>query len=283
MTAQSSHGGMTVGFEEITPALAREYLGKLYTRQRRRYAQDVQKWAGEMLADRWKVSADCVTFDVNDELINGQNRLAAIVESDTTHTFIVLRGAPTDIYEISDQVRVRSTATILGSRDEKNVTCLAGALNLIARWSRHGSTGRRSGISTQHLLALLDEHPTLRESVPVAVRTNKLYKYSPSNIAAMRYLFGLVDKDSADLFFDQLERQTAPEGSPVWHLQRVLTKRMSTGKKHDDFYYLALIIQAWNAHVTDTGVRSLQRSGGAPWPAIFDPYCSLDKIIGAQS
>lgn len=131
---------------------------------------------------------------------------------------------------------------------------------------------------------VLDEHPQLRDSTRVGARVGNRYMYSKSLLSVLYYLFHLVDADEADRFFDQLGNQSSPEGSPVWHLQLALLKRLQTDKHRrlHERHYVALTIKAWNAYASGAPIQVLRHRASDPLPAIFDPYGALEKVLPKQ-
>lgn len=84
---------MNVTIEKITPKVAE---GMLNANTSNRALRDgvVESYAADMRAGRWTECPMPIVFYEDGDLADGQHRLFAVIESDTTQTFSVYRGLP---------------------------------------------------------------------------------------------------------------------------------------------------------------------------------------------
>lgn len=104
---------ITTTIEKITPEMAKAYLatsegnpryiGKNLTTDTR-----VKSYAGVMKEGNWKLTGEGITFDLNGHLIDGHNRLAAVVLSGVSVEFLVIRGVETIAKRYIDSGQPRS-------------------------------------------------------------------------------------------------------------------------------------------------------------------------------
>lgn len=92
-------------FMDITPEIAEKMLGKNTNNYRRLNSSTVAKYAKDMFLGYWQVNGETIVFSKDGTLLNGQNRLAAIIKSNTTQKMLVVTGVSADIY---DSGKVRS-------------------------------------------------------------------------------------------------------------------------------------------------------------------------------
>lgn len=84
-----------VSLERITPKLATEWLN--HNRGNRKLREGkAEQYAQDMKAGNWTQCLDPIAFYADGDIANGQHRLWAIVESETTQEFIVIRNFPRD-------------------------------------------------------------------------------------------------------------------------------------------------------------------------------------------
>lgn len=76
---------------DVTPEMAKDMLTH-NTHNRDISNCVVEQYAKDMREGRWVLSNDCITFDDNDVLTNGQQRLTAVVKSNTTQPFYISIG-----------------------------------------------------------------------------------------------------------------------------------------------------------------------------------------------
>ncbi len=77
--------------ESIDKDKALEYLSLNFDNNRRLKGRSVEKLVYAMKNNNFHLSWDCIAFNEDGQLVNGQHRLAAIVEADVTCKFHVLR------------------------------------------------------------------------------------------------------------------------------------------------------------------------------------------------
>ena len=96
--------------EAITPELAQRYL-ELNSRQQRKIRRHkVAEYADDMRNGLWELNGAAIVIDEFGNLIDGQHRLSAVVESGTTQRFVVVRNVREDAYRTIDQGMKRSLA-----------------------------------------------------------------------------------------------------------------------------------------------------------------------------
>lgn len=93
---------LKVSVEIISPDAAKQYLARNFETNRKLSPKNVAKHISSMQKGSWLISTDCIGFDTLGRLINGQHRLTAIVQSDTSQPFIVVRNLPIQSAQILD-------------------------------------------------------------------------------------------------------------------------------------------------------------------------------------
>ena len=91
-----------VSVETITPEEATAYLEANFKSNRDKTQNNITLWSNDMKAGRWKLSTDCIAFDVDGRLINGQNRLSAVEKANVPIQFLVARNFPADSINVLD-------------------------------------------------------------------------------------------------------------------------------------------------------------------------------------
>lgn len=126
--------------ERITPAIAAKYLATREEGYQRKFKEGLARNYGiTMHNGHWGVTHQGIAFDEKGRLIDGQHRLAAIVESGTTQTFWVCRAVPEkqgDIFTLDqiDRGAVRTVGEQLQLRHGyKQGNAIAGTVNAIGQ------------------------------------------------------------------------------------------------------------------------------------------------------
>lgn len=120
--------------ESITPNQARLYL-QLNTRNRPLKKGVVDQYAKDMKAGNWRLTHQGIAFGENNELLDGQNRLHAIIQSGVTVLMQVSRMVPSDSQLVMDDHSKRSAGDALSLiRNEKivswHIAVIRGAVEL---------------------------------------------------------------------------------------------------------------------------------------------------------
>ena len=128
--------GVQAKMIDCTPRLAEILLG-LNTRNRKVAPSVVEKYVTEILNDEWYATAQGVGIDDRGVLLDGQHRLAAIVESGCTVPILIVTGLPPKGQEKVDRQRKRTlydAFSIAGYTDNRKAVQVA---TFLAR--RHGT------------------------------------------------------------------------------------------------------------------------------------------------
>lgn len=93
---------MTDPFELVSPEKAAEYMKRNHPRNRPLTKSRVLGFAEEMKAGRWRKTHQGVAFDRAGQLIDGQHRLQAVVESGVSVWLMVVRGIEDAAFDVMD-------------------------------------------------------------------------------------------------------------------------------------------------------------------------------------
>ena len=249
--------------ETITPSLARKYLGKNIPNNRNVSEEAIATYASDMLAGDWvSDTGDNIKFDTKDDLIDGQQRLMAVIKADITVKMWVSYGVSEDALPVIDTGRSRTFAHTLKMQDAINPT--------------------RSGAIVKWVYLFDKGYPCNKGSVkPSHTQLNKLYKTNPTSfIEASRraddikrtgmavsgaggvayYLFNRISPTLAHSFFDQLiSGANVPKKSPILILRNRLFRASRDRVK--PYEVLALYVRAWNNFLEDNAVGQLFYTG----------------------
>lgn len=115
---------------EITPDIARAWLDK--NEQNRRVSRSrVVLYARDMANRSWGLTGDAIRFDTRSRLIDGQHRLLACIQADTSFTTVVIYGLEPQSKDLIDTGLTRSIANMLQVQGIPNATIVGGMLRLV--------------------------------------------------------------------------------------------------------------------------------------------------------
>ena len=127
----------------ITPEIAAQLLRNTDANPRTATPACVHKYAQDMLKEFWtEGGSDMIVIDENDSVINGQNRLRAVVESETTQKFWVLQGVKPDYCDNTDSGQNRKLKHYVEAKLNKSCTCCDIIAAILPRfYALHEGTG----------------------------------------------------------------------------------------------------------------------------------------------
>lgn len=135
----------------------------------------VRGYAEAIRRGEWMVTHQGIAFDTGGVLVDGQHRLAAIVEAGQPVDVLVVSGVDAATFDVLDVGKRRNAADVLAIEGEKSTSMLAAMVRTVwlyenrpdANWSS-GS----AGVSNHQIVATLARHPKLREFVKVGERVS---------------------------------------------------------------------------------------------------------------
>lgn len=113
----------------VTPYMAEAWLEK-NTNNRNLKRALVDKYAVDMKSGAWKMTFDPIRFAADGTLLDGQHRLAACVQADTSFEAMVVYGLDRELITAIDIGKSRSTGDVLSIQGYANASTLAA----MARW-----------------------------------------------------------------------------------------------------------------------------------------------------
>lgn len=235
---------------DLSPTAARDIL-EGNTRNRSLREDYVRKLAGAMERGEWMVNGEPIQIAENGELLNGQHRLSAIVESGMTVPMLVVRGLPPTTRMTMDVGTRRNLSDVLalhGQVDTTNLGAMLGMLHRYRNGQRLDNSGRTAPTAAE-ALARLEEEPGVTTYLPFGWKVFRATRMRVSVSALLVYLFDEVDPGEGTRFFEALCNGSAePKGSPVRALWSILKRAQKERDYRVSTYVLnAMTIKAFNA------------------------------------
>lgn len=194
--------GVAFGLEMISPSMAERWL-KVNLKNRRMKPHSVAMYAADMANGDWQWNGSAIVFDEDGGLIDGQNRLQAIIRSDKSIVSMVVRGLPRLRQRTIDTGSKRSVADDLKIAGKLNVNAIGATAKLLCAVVRGFASG--NSFSKAQVHRMIDAHPDLEEAVRRA-STKQIKKINVPVVAAWYYCAKfLLQDDAADEALEVLE------------------------------------------------------------------------------
>lgn len=239
----------TAEYATVTPGLAREWLGRNEGNRNLKQLK-IAAYVRDILAGKWMVTGEAIKFDWNGRLIDGQNRLHAIIKANKPVVLLVVRGLDPDSQKVLDTGAKRSAADALKMSDHhNNPGVLAAAIRLLIAWDSGvlvDAYSRAPEVTHSEVLDFYAEHDGLDSAVAMSSRWAKAIGATPGPLTACIFLTSAVDADASFRFFQSLaELDLGGKGDP----RAALYTRLQSlrNEKHIPAQQVYFIVRAWNA------------------------------------
>ena len=194
-----SESQVKVSIETITPKEATAYLKANFKANRAKITSNINRWAIDMKQGRWKLSTDCIAFDVEGRLINGQNRLSAVEKANIPVKFLVARNFPTESINVLDigKKRMMHERITIGGIPMMAKECSV-MRNAMCKWEsrtlgtqyfshlRHDPVVVNAFINHNFYLRLIDKYGYMKSGIPSFFICAALMIYAEGLIFASR-------------------------------------------------------------------------------------------------
>jgi hypothetical protein len=257
--------------EKITPRQARKLLDR-NVRNRNLRMERVRELSGAMQRGEWDLNGETIKLSEDNELLDGQHRLQAVLHSGVTISSVVVRGLPSATQDTIDTGRRRRLADVIAIEGYPDAVALAAGLNTLHRLrnKQRIDYSRGTAPTAQQALTLLAANEGLIESVRVARAVTKKIGGPIGVFGALHHEFGKVDRPTTDEFFaGLLDGANLDYTDPVLHLRNyVVRPRRDRNFAHQPFQIAALTIKAFNLRRTASSVDVLSFHPDEGFPAI---------------
>jgi hypothetical protein len=189
-------------WEWVSPRLAEDYLDGMGV-NRNLKTWKIAQMAADMAAGRWVPTHQGIAFNQRGELIDGQNRMWAVIESGATVIMLVVRGLPDGAMPITDTGTPRSTndsAKIAG------IDWSTGKITSTAARMMFGATSPRSmrAPSRSEELEFIQEHEEALRFVSDVFSSHKRGVNQAGTRAAVGRAWYYVPEDTLRAFVSVL-------------------------------------------------------------------------------
>lgn len=211
----------------------------------------VKKYARAMLKDEWAFIGDPIRFDRGGELLDGQHRLAAVVEAGVPQTFVIVRNLEPESQRYMDAGRKRSAADQLkidGVRHPNESSQIAA---LVMHWEANDLPNININYSAFEVVDFAEANSNAIESA--ALHARALYhttRATKSTSGAVYYKAAeAAGAEAASEFFGLLTTGAGLDtGSPILLLRNKLIfwASVKANRKPPQGDQLFYYVRCWN-------------------------------------
>ena len=249
--------------ETVSPARAAEWLTH-NTRNRPLSSTVTLRYAREMRTGLWQNNGDSVRFSDHGVLLDGQHRLAAIVETGMTFDMWIGRGFLLSTQLTMDQQKKRTAGDGLHIEGYASGNKLAACVRMVYRWdtgerSIYGFGGNANHLSLGEVLLILqkDQDPYQRAVLHVP-------RFAPGRVVStLDILTQRVDPERSAVFMTGLMYGAdLSSDSPILTLRNYCERLTAPrGQAPSAGIFLNAGVRAWNAYIHNRSLRVIAYKG----------------------
>jgi hypothetical protein len=256
--------------ESVTPAAARLWLALNVDNNRKPRDLKITQYATDMRNGDWLDNGETIKFDTAGNLIDGQHRLAAIIEADVPVDMTIARNVEPRAIKTIDTGVSRKFSDVLKFQGATDVNVTAAIIRRIILWDRglRFTSGGGGGVlaatsSSQQLERYESDVAGFRMA---AARGNDVRRHTgglltSTTAGAAFYLFARIDHVPAMDFTDRfITGANLGTGHPILTLRTRLLRAKNVERLNES-EKLALTIRAWNFYRAEEPCERLQIAG----------------------
>ena len=245
--------------ETITPVLAEEYLRR-NTKNRQLRSNIVSYYASQMKNGQWMLNGEGIIFNDEGILVDGQHRLAAVMESGVNVEMLVVRNADKDSFTTVDcgiSRKISDTFFVRGIPNANVVSSIIGRYKKLC--SNKSFMGKVDGVKND---STPSRHDLLREYFSdeefwqeICRRAQKCYAsmrlMSQTEVGGISAYLIKERKHSSEKvfdFFEDLLKSNSPKSPMLALFRKRLVQDKLSNERIAPIYKQQLFTQVWNAY-----------------------------------
>jgi len=264
---------------KISPTRAGEML-EANSSNRPLSTATVRSFAEAMRRGDWLVTHQGIAFDTRGVLVDGQHRLAAIIEADVPVEVTVFTEVEPDTFDVLDTGKKRNAADVLAIEGEKSTTLLAAMVRTVWQYQNRPDaswSGGAAAVTNHQIVQTLEANPKIRDFVPVAERIATETGMIKSAAGAAAFLVEQANKGKkarlAEWHEGVIDGAGLGKTDPRLTFRKTMfaMARKQAGvvqRRRDTREHVALYLKAFNAWATGETVTQLRFAAREPVPAI---------------
>lgn len=315
--ADSLHRQVSHRVECINPEMAKSYL-ELNSQNRPPKAGKVASYRAAITANKFVYSGENIIFDEDGQLLDGQHRLMACVDSGLPIVASVLRGVPRDARRYLDRGTSRTMPDILAIEGYTNTNVTAAIANTLVAIRagqplNHPAAARRyrgvSGLADDMVTYIESNQADIQRSIKHLITAIQRRKLIGTGVACATWIeFSYAESaDKADEFWmavltgENLRREDPrmqfrnrlldAVTSSVSDERHPEMRKRDTHRKalRGNMAKLHYAIKAWNYWITETNVYPIQavsKAKALSFPTILSSNATKQQIkseLGVRS
>lgn len=242
--------------------------------------QHVRRIASQILSGKWRFNGDTIKISDDGQVLDGQHRLWAVVESKVSIETILVKGIAREAFATIDTLRKpRSGADVLALNGAtKHRAMTSAALQWLARWQRGSIENYKAPVNrieNSDIEMLYENNPGIERAIQRVLHLRGLA--NPSLVGFFYYVLANRNPELAERMAFTLEN---PAGISITDPFFRMRMYFASDRPHrkDPIVTIALMVKAANAAYQGRDIKGLTWQGQGDRP---EPFPKLE--VGSNS
>jgi len=231
----------------INPEFAHKLL-KYNPKNRRLNRSHVMGLASQMEEGLFMPELGFISFDKKGQMIDGQHRLHAIIESQTSFKIRILTGLDPSVRHIIDTGMKRTLADILRMDGIENAAVVSGAIAKMIIFGEKGRFDARLNRKLHHadFKKAMEKHPEIRICAE-KIRPSGVFRRSPQILALYALCHKVAPRKADEFFLRLMTGENLEKNSPLLEIRRIVLNKIGTRNNVSMTDLIFTLISVWNA------------------------------------
>lgn len=257
---------------QITPDIAQALFDR--NKRNRPFSKSTgERYAKIIEEGRWVLSSDAIALDWNGNLINGQHRLWAVMDTCVPSWFHINIDLDPAAFAVLDNGKMRNAGDVLSIDGYSHARLRAAVIRLLlaAKAGRLWTNERRAE-NDEVAVAALGYDERMEACIRAAKQARKKSDglLAESSIVFVLYVYG---RDHAEAIQDYVNRMASQlgftgEDDPAYVVLRTLQRDRANQTRMRFTEYLALVVKGAEKHIHGEPLRYARGSRVTAWPTI---------------
>lgn len=258
----------------VTPEMAKNWL-ITNTGNRNLSKGRVAKILNDILNHRWQYNGESIKFDINGNLIDGQHRLSALVQSGQTIPLLIVNNLATESQQTIDLGRPRSLNDMTNILNIPHSSKVAAIGNMVLQLENHPNIvwSERSQVTKTQAIDFITSHsPRLVKSAILSSNVYRAFRLRESVYGTFAYKVQESENYGMFNLFHQglVEGADLSYGDPRLALRNQIMRSPVLGNgRWQSQQQLAWTIKAWNGFIQNQSMKRMRfGQDNLPMPTI---------------
>jgi len=260
----------TVSIQKVTPTLAKAWLER-NKRNRTVNQRRVLFYLDQMQKDQWQFSGDTIRFDWNDDLLDGQHRLLALIQYGEPIEFIIVEGLDPETVVVIDTGKTRSAGDAVSMLGVSYAATMAATVKTIIMFRNGRYSDKEAaikGVSNTEIVGFIKKHQGLEDMIAHVIGLQHQFRFvAGSTLCALYFILESKHAATTEKFFQKFATGIdLSEKSPIRALRDKLMRDPKNQSNLTPRDKMALFIHAWNAHRRGRELENVRVRGDYVFP-----------------